>query len=104
MRFERGKKINESLAIGIFSPKEFNDDYQAMDYIFDNIEIIFGKPDGHTLLTKIGQYVMNYVHVLNDGYQEPNWREVGMPDPSLMGLIVQELEAKKDEIRKRIRS
>ena len=103
MRFERGHTVKESLALGVFSLKLFKDDYEAKDYIFANIEIIFGKPDGYTLLTKIEQYVLNYVKVDNNGYEGPNWKEIGMPDPSLMGIIVQEIEAKKDEIRKRIR-
>lgn len=103
MRFERGREIKRSLEIGIFSPREFQDDYEAMEFIFENLEAIFGKPNGYTLLTKIEEYVLNYVHIYNNGYDGPNWKEIGMADPSLMGLIVPRLEKEKDEIRKRIR-
>ena len=104
MRFERGRKINESLQIGVFSPKEFNNDFEAVKYIFDNLEIIFGDFDGRSLPSKIESYVIKYVKVINDGYgEEPNWREMGMGDPSLMSLIIREIQENKEEIRKRLR-
>ena len=105
MNFERGKDPKASLEIGIFSPRVFLSDERATDHILFNIKAINENMEGENLLLKIENYVIQYVKIDNYTSQyDPDWKSMGMGDPSLMGMIAQKLQFYKDEIRERIRS
>ncbi len=95
MDFERGKSVKEAISIGLFSKREFNDDFEAAYFIMPHLKIIMGIKDLNELpnlmtrhdkpYQKLIQYTVDYITV-NDGIVFE--RTFDHPDESLLYLIV----------------
>ena len=95
MDFERGKSVKEAIGIGLFSKREFKDDFEAADFLMPHIKTIMGIENFNelpNLLTrhdepycKLIQYTVDYT-IVTDGIFFT--RTFDHPDESLLYLLV----------------